>query len=95
MFIRKCSVRRAASELIGALPDENQTRRGVKTKIIKPQGSFIMPQDFEKNISPKTKVISVSFVNYASGYQADLKSIAKLCKSYNITFVVDGSQGVN
>ena len=128
-------VRRAASELIGALSDEialstgashglniaanglplsagdeilvvdrefpanvypwlNQTRRGVKTKIIKPQGSFIMPQDFEKNISPKTKVISVSFVNYASGYQADLKSIAKLCKSYNITFVVDGSQGV-
>ncbi|MFQ5823741.1 MAG: aminotransferase class V-fold PLP-dependent enzyme [bacterium] len=72
----------------------NQEKRGVKTKIIKPQGPFITPQDFEKNISPKTKVIAVSFVNYANGYQADLKSIGKLCKSYNIFFVVDGSQGV-
>ncbi|MFQ6113364.1 MAG: aminotransferase class V-fold PLP-dependent enzyme [bacterium] len=72
----------------------NQEKRGVITKIIKPQGTFITPQDFERNISPKTKVITVSFVNYSNGYQADLKSIGKLCKNYNIFFVVDGSQGV-
>ncbi|MFQ5865542.1 MAG: aminotransferase class V-fold PLP-dependent enzyme [bacterium] len=72
----------------------NQEKRGVKTRIIKPEGRFITPEDFERNISPRTKVIAVSFVNYANGYRADLKFIGKLCKNYNIYFVVDGSQGV-
>jgi selenocysteine lyase/cysteine desulfurase len=72
----------------------NQEKRGVKTKIIRPEGPFITPEDFERNISPKTKVIAVSFVNYANGYKTDLKSIAKLCKKHNLFLVVDGSQGV-
>lgn len=48
----------------------------------------------EKAISDKTKVISVSFVQFFNGYKINLAHISELCKKRDIFFVVDGIQGV-
>ncbi|MGF1668815.1 MAG: aminotransferase class V-fold PLP-dependent enzyme, partial [Balneolaceae bacterium] len=47
-----------------------------------------------ENISPRTKVVSVSAVQFLSGYKTDLKSIGKYCRENDIFLVVDGIQAL-
>lgn len=50
-----------------------------------------LPQ-IEKLVTPRTKLISISLVQFLSGYRADIKSIGEFCKLRNIIFCVDGIQ---
>lgn len=69
--------------------------RGVKLIYLEPdEDGRITPEMIESAITPKTKMISISFVQYLNGFRADLKSIGEICKSNNIFFVVDGIQGL-
>jgi len=49
---------------------------------------------FEQCINAKTKLISVSSVQYASGLQIDLLSLSKLCRRNNILFCIDAIQSL-
>ncbi|MCW8850526.1 MAG: aminotransferase class V-fold PLP-dependent enzyme, partial [Melioribacteraceae bacterium] len=57
------------------------------------EGVIDLPQ-IEKLVSQRTKLISISMVQFLTGYRADLKSIGDFCKSKNIIFCVDGIQGI-
>lgn len=71
---------------------ENQ---GVKMVYLKPDESgCITPKMIQDAITPKTRIVSISFVQYLNGFRADLKSIGEICKANNIWFVVDGIQGL-
>jgi len=50
--------------------------------------------EFEKAISKKTKVLSLSWVQFFNGYKNDLATLADICKQHDIWFVVDGIQGM-
>lgn len=54
----------------------------------------IFIEDIESKITPKTKIISISFVEFLNGFRNNLKEIGKICKNNNIIFSVDGIQGV-
>ena len=68
--------------------------RGVKTIIVKAKDNTITPEMLESAITPKTKVISISAVQFLSGFRADLKAIGELCRDHNIFFVVDAIQSL-
>jgi selenocysteine lyase/cysteine desulfurase len=69
--------------------------RGVKLIYLEPDGyGKITPEMIESAITPKTKMISISFVQYLNGFRADLKSIGEICKTHDIYFAVDGIQGL-
>ena len=69
--------------------------RGVKLIYLEPdEAGRITPKMIESAITPKTKMVSISFVQYLNGFRADLKSIGEICKSNDIFFVVDGIQGL-
>lgn len=71
---------------------ENQ---GVEMVYLKPDDEGkITPDAIENAITPKTKMVSISFVQYLNGFRADLQSIGKICKTHDIYFVVDGIQGL-
>lgn len=71
---------------------ENQ---GVKIIYLEPdEEGKITPEMIENAISPKTKMVSISFVQYLTGFRADLKSIGEICSKNDIYFVVDGIQGL-
>lgn len=69
--------------------------RGVKLIYMEPdEAGRITPEMVEKAITPKTKMVSISFVQYLNGFRADLKSIGEICKENDVYFIVDGIQGL-
>lgn len=67
---------------------------GVEICYAEPRSGEITAEILEKNITPKTRMIILSSVQYLSGFRADLKSIGELCRKHNIIFVVDAIQSL-
>lgn len=72
----------------------NLREKGVKIKFIESENRFFSIENFIKSITSKTKLLSLSFVQFFNGYKNDLEKIGKICKANGIIFVVDGIQGV-
>ncbi len=81
-----------------------ELKRGVKLKLLPnvparhdiPSGlvgkwSF---NALEEMITPRTKVVALSHVQYTSGYAADLKKLGELCKAHDIDLIVDVAQSL-
>lgn len=66
--------------------------KGVKTVVIETPGREITAEMIEKHITHKTKLVSLSAVQFLSGYRADLEAIGNLCREKNILFIVDAIQ---
>ena len=70
--------------------------RGAKLKIIPvSESGELMLDEFEKLISPKTKLVSVAHISNALGTINPIKNIISIAKKYNITTCIDGAQGVS
>ncbi len=61
-------------------------------KKINSQDGKIPVDRIEDAITPKTKMIAISAVQFLSGYRADLETIGELCKKHGIYLVVDAIQ---
>jgi selenocysteine lyase/cysteine desulfurase len=75
-------------------PWVNLKQKGVTIKFIPSKHRFFEIDDFAKAVDRKTKVLSVSFVQYLNGFKNDLKTIGEICEEKDIFFVVDGIQGI-
>ena len=74
-------------------PFLNLQRYGVEIDLIKSQNGIVDLEEIERVITPKTKLVSISLVQFLSGYRADVDSIGELCKQHRIIFCVDAIQG--
>ncbi|OGC77370.1 MAG: hypothetical protein A2145_03210 [candidate division Zixibacteria bacterium RBG_16_40_9] len=72
----------------------NLKKRGVKVRFIKNENGFFSLENLLKAINKKTKLLSLSFVQFFNGYKNDLERIGKICQDNRIIFVVDGIQGI-
>ena len=68
--------------------------RGVVIDIIKCPDGRITPEMIADTMTPRTKVVALSAVQFLSGFRADLAAIGQMCRDRNIWFVVDGIQAV-
>lgn len=68
-------------------------KRGIKIKFLKADGLYFDIDSIEKAITRRTKVLSVSFVQFFNGFKNDLKAIGEICKKHKLYFVVDAIQG--
>ena len=78
-------------------PFINLERRGVKIDFIPCRERFNGFIDFEyikSIITDKTRLISLSFVEFSNGFRNDLQNIGELCRENDIIFCVDGIQGL-
>ncbi|MHC4197542.1 MAG: aminotransferase class V-fold PLP-dependent enzyme [Planctomycetota bacterium] len=76
-------------------PWMNLRDRWVKVKSVpEDEEGRISFEKIEKAVDEQTRVISVSFVEFTSGFRNDLKRIGELCRKNNIIFVVDAIQGL-
>ncbi len=73
-------------------PFLNLKKHGVEVDFAKSRNGIVDIEDLEKLITPKTKLISISMVQFLSGYRADINSIGELCKRKGIIFCVDAIQ---
>ncbi len=75
-------------------PFLNLQSQGVEIDFAKSENGICDLEQIEKLVTPKTKLISISYVQFLSGYKADLEKIGEFCKSKNIIFCVDAIQGL-
>jgi cysteine desulfurase / selenocysteine lyase len=68
--------------------------KGVEVDIIKSTNGIVTAEEIINAIHPRTKLISISFVQFLSGYRIDLEKIGKVCKEKGIIFSVDAIQGL-
>lgn len=47
----------------------------------------------ESIITPRTRALSVSFIEFSTGFRHDLLRIGEICRKYNVIFVLDAIQG--
>lgn len=76
------------------MPFLNLRDRGVEVEFLDAPDGKVTPALFEAAIKAETRLISISSVQYLTGYHADLKTLSALCKSKNIIFSVDAIQSV-
>jgi selenocysteine lyase/cysteine desulfurase len=68
--------------------------KGVEIDFIKSTNGIVTAEEVIKAIKPRTKLISISFVQFLSGYKVDLEKIGKVCRDKGIIFCVDSIQGL-
>ncbi len=75
-------------------PFLNLKRFGVEVDFVKSENGIVTAEQVIQSITPQTKLISISFVQFLSGYKVDLEKIGNHCRANNIIFCVDGIQGI-
>lgn len=75
-------------------PFMNLENLGVKIDFVKSHSGIVSAEDIISAITPETKLISVSQVQFLTGYRVDLDLLGKVCKENNIIFSVDAIQGL-
>jgi selenocysteine lyase/cysteine desulfurase len=71
-----------------------QRRHGVEVRMIPRRQGVVERQDVENACDSRTRVVTVSFVDWLTGARNDLASLGKVAHRYGALFCVDGIQGV-
>jgi selenocysteine lyase/cysteine desulfurase len=69
-------------------------RLGVETRLIEKQDGRVRADDIAAVIDARTRLVSVSWVDFGTGTRADIASIGELCREKGVLFNVDGIQGL-
>ena len=77
-----------------AIPWVALRRRGVSVRLLETARGRLTPDVLRREISPRTRVVAVSWVSYADGYRHDLKRLAELAHESGALFCVDAIQGL-
>ena len=72
----------------------NLRDRGVETRFVEEKEGRIFSEDIERAIDARTRVVSLSTVEFASGFRNDVEAIGALCAERNVLFVVDMIQSL-
>jgi selenocysteine lyase/cysteine desulfurase len=75
-------------------PFLNLKRFGVDVDFVKSENGIVDADQIIQSITPQTKLVSISYVQFLSGYRVDLEKIGNYCRANNIIFCVDGIQGI-
>jgi len=69
-------------------------RRGVEVDFVRSDNGAASADAIIDAIKPGTRLVSVSQVQFLSGYRVDLKKLSKACKEKDIILCVDAIQGL-
>src|SRR6185369_17162761 len=67
---------------------------GVQMKLAHERGGRIDPEELISLIDDRTRALTISWVQFASGYRSDLARIGKFCRERGVIFVIDAIQGL-
>ena len=69
-------------------------KRGVEVRLVPQKGGRVLLDDLARSVDARTKALSISFVQYSTGFRVDLGAVAELCRKHDTLFVVDAIQGL-
>lgn len=75
-------------------PFLNLERLGVAVDWVETADGRLPLEAFTSRITPDTRLVAVSFVQFLNGFKADLAALGAYCRDHGIWLVVDGIQGL-
>jgi len=72
----------------------NLKKKGVQVNFVQRQNGCIKLKDIEKKMTPRTRMIALSSVDYLSGFAANLPELGNFCKKKGIFLFVDAIQSL-
>ena len=72
----------------------NLRSKGVTVKIAKSVDGRITPEMIAREVTPKTRIVAISTVQYATGYRADLAALGQMARDRGFLFFVDAIQSL-
>jgi selenocysteine lyase/cysteine desulfurase len=75
-------------------PWMNLAHRGVEVRTVPSRGNCISIDDVRAAMTDRTRVLTVSAVEFASGFRHDLDALGELCRSKGVFFFVDAIQAL-
>lgn len=77
-----------------AIPWISLRSRGVNVRFIETKRERMTPDVLRRTITPRTKVVTVSWVSFLDGYRHDLDALAEVTHEAGALFCVDVIQGL-
>lgn len=74
-------------------PFLNLEKQGVNIVVVKSHNGIVSAEDIIEQMTPNTKLVSVSMVQFLTGYRIDLELLGEICSQKNIYLSVDAIQG--
>lgn len=68
--------------------------RGVQLKMVPEENGRVPVEHIVEAMTSKTRVVTVSAVQFASGYRTDLAALGRICKERGVLFCVDAIQAL-
>jgi len=75
-------------------PFKNLEKQGLKIKFLPSPEGGLEPETLQSNITKKTRLLTLSFVEFLSGYKHNMEAIGRICRDEDIIFIVDSIQGL-
>jgi len=75
-------------------PWMNLSRLGVETRFVRERNGRIAVRELIEAADSRTRCISISFVEFCSGFRNDLRQIGDFCRKRGVIFCVDAIQGL-
>lgn len=69
-------------------------RLGVETRFVQQRDNRVIVDDIAAAMDSKTRMLSISFVEFATGFRNDLYTLGQLCHDRGVLFTVDAIQGL-
>jgi len=71
-----------------------EAERGIKVKTAIEREGRIDPEELFALVDERTKVLTLSWVQFSSGFRSDLRRIGRFCRERGVLFVIDAIQGL-
>jgi cysteine desulfurase / selenocysteine lyase len=75
-------------------PFENLRRLGVEIDYVQPRGHYLDLEDFAVALTSRTRLLSISQVQFLTGQRMPLQALGQLCKQNKTWLSVDGIQAL-
>lgn len=67
---------------------------GVRVRWLQPEGGALTAAELASAITPRTRVLALTWVNSFTGHVADLHALGQVCRQAGVLSVVNASQGI-
>jgi len=64
----------------------------IEIDMVPNRGGAIHPEDIAAKITPRTRIVAISSVQWSNGFRVDLAAVSKICREAGVWLVVDAIQ---
>jgi len=75
-----------------AVPWVPKKKDGIEIDVVPNRDGEVRVEDIADRLTPRTRVVAISAVQWTNGYRCDLTALSKLCRDRGIWLVVDAIQ---